>query len=1279
MVLLMMMVVAMAMFGWHVKGSAHVNYVPSPSPSSNREQSVGVVETLQLLKKTFVMGKEDEDLFDHMVQPIFESLVGTEQNKQHLQQDSIKSQEPLHVPKKIGTDQEQKVFRGNHFTNPASLRRQRRNLHADDENMLPTTADIVSQVEEPAIKCLLSDFYNNIACNITETALDTDRLHVGIYIDAFEIEDRIPTILFHLQQISSNPAIDRLYIQVDINNWEYILEWVLVNSNLEWKYVTSLSVVGNLKGSLVGSTFRTFTNLTTINVKIQGVVLSNLTFSGPSQGLIKTIDLSGNNMLALPKGLLTGLTSLRSLYLNSNQLPTIDEDFFTDTHNLHILWMYNNHIKTLPNQIFNGLSQLFTLSLHNNQLETISRDLFANLPNIHLLDLSSNHISFIDENALTGLHNLTVLALARNNIFNLPENTDFFKDVPNLMELLLGNNFIVSIPDYFLGDLSRLTSLELHANELRSLPETLFHTTTSLKKLWLQDNSFYTLPQQLFSSLSQLQDLRLDNNNIKSFTPAHIASLHNLKSLALDENDLSTLHETTFQSVPLLEVVDLSRNPRLEISTTLVFPLENLHEVYFEDIASIILSPVALNLTYLTHLGVDGTLVLGDLTQAFTFLPKLQYFTLGFPGLDETSLPFDTICRALTTTDNVDLLSISGTNYLTINMCRDSTISSLYLRNNKRLTSILAYKYDRVDVSGCSNLNSLNMISSDILDISGTNLPFSSRYCEQLGRDVMFARGLRHVSFQNQLSVLHLLNSCFRFSQVFDFSDNQWLSDVSLIQQVASSDVVLADFTPEEEREMHFVKSGQRITSRPQLPYVVLDGTAISCSVQVSVLDVISTKGFALPYASFRFECGCSVGYTRDNNICVSTAISNGVIAGIAIGSTLFVLSIVLVIVYFRFRSKTREQNKLIREKEFQEREVEALKKVWQINLNELDLSNKVDEGAFGEVWKAQWDGVTVAVKFMKGSSLLGHGSELRVQEFDKELDFLRRTRHPHLVRFFGTGADTHGAPFIVLEFVHLGSLKHILFVKGLDNTLQRQRALASNTSIATDNRCYLTPSELKVLLVNDIAKGMEFLHSLNSMHRDLKSGNVLVNNKLIAKISDFGSMSQRITKLANAPSYSSYSNNGTFDETVFDDLSSLLYSPDSTTRTLAATMTAGVGTPLYMAPEVLDLTHSRKQKLTPKCDVFSFGVLMWEVWMCKIPDLIEQELGGNFRGPLSSALFGLYRDGHRLKFNDHHDDSSPPPHWYAELSLECMSLLAEDRPSFTTILHNDGFLSTSA
>ena len=132
----------------------------------------------------------------------------------------------------------------------------------------------------------------------------------------------------------------------------------------------------------------------------------------------------------------------------------------------------------------------------------------------------------------------------------------------------------------------------------------------------------------------------------------------------------------------------------------------------------------------------------------------------------------------------------------------------------------------------------------------------------------------------------------------------------------------------------------------------------------------------------------------------------------------------------------------------------------------------------------------------------------------------------------------------------------------------------------------------------------------------------MLVSTSLRAKITDFGTIRQTLQGATASTSLSDVAGGLSLDQLsnlTFDDLS--------------MTMTAAVGTPLYMAPELIKGSQARS-RYGNKADVFSFGVLMWEVFTQRLPDLL-QETKAKASGPLLPALLRFLEGGERLTFDD--------------------------------------------
>ena len=127
---------------------------------------------------------------------------------------------------------------------------------------------------------------------------------------------------------------------------------------------------------------------------------------------------------------------------------------------------------------------------------------------------------------------------------------------------------------------------------------------------------------------------------------------------------------------------------------------------------------------------------------------------------------------------------------------------------------------------------------------------------------------------------------------------------------------------------------------------------------------------------------------------------------------------------------------------------------------------------------------------------------------------------------------------------------------------------------------------------------------------RDIKSGNVLISNNLRAKIADFGTLGQESKR---QPRSSTSTDSGT------------------TTTAAAAAAAAPKGTVEYMAPECL-----RGEEQGPKADVFSFGVLFWEILHEKDPDLLTQEEQNVHVTQIQATYARLLCDeGKRLLFSE--------------------------------------------
>ena len=212
-----------------------------------------------------------------------------------------------------------------------------------------------------------------------------------------------------------------------------------------------------------------------------------------------------------------------------------------------------------------------------------------------------------------------------------------------------------------------------------------------------------------------------------------------------------------------------------------------------------------------------------------------------------------------------------------------------------------------------------------------------------------------------------------------------------------------------------------------------------------------------------------------------------------------------------------------------------SLDRFVEIPLDELEFGRQIGRGAFGEVFRGKFRGTDVAIKRLcvvnEAMTSDTASSERGLAEFRRELSFLSRLRHRHIVQFIGASTAPPNL-CIVMDYCDKGSLY----------------AYLHNASKSL--------SAFKVLKwMSEAAKGLVYLHASGIIHRDIKSGNLFIDDGGAIKIGDFG-----LSKL--------HSNMSTNGETM-----------------------SVVGTYQFMAPELLD----GQPRYTSAVDVYSFGIVMWE------------------------------------------------------------------------------------
>ncbi|XP_067146456.1 serine/threonine-protein kinase 3 isoform X1 [Apteryx mantelli] len=194
-----------------------------------------------------------------------------------------------------------------------------------------------------------------------------------------------------------------------------------------------------------------------------------------------------------------------------------------------------------------------------------------------------------------------------------------------------------------------------------------------------------------------------------------------------------------------------------------------------------------------------------------------------------------------------------------------------------------------------------------------------------------------------------------------------------------------------------------------------------------------------------------------------------------------------------------------------------------------FDVLEKLGEGSYGSVFKAihKESGQVVAIKQVPVESDL--------QEIIKEISIMQQCDSPYVVKYYGSYFKNTDL-WIVMEYCGAGSVSDII-------------RLRNKT---------LTEDEIATILKSTL-KGLEYLHFMRKIHRDIKAGNILLNTEGHAKLADFGVAGQL-------------------------------------TDTMAKRNTV-IGTPFWMAPEVI-------QEIGYNCvaDIWSLGITSIEMAEGKPP-----------------------------------------------------------------------------
>lgn len=283
----------------------------------------------------------------------------------------------------------------------------------------------------------------------------------------------------------------------------------------------------------------------------------------------------------------------------------------------------------------------------------------------------------------------------------------------------------------------------------------------------------------------------------------------------------------------------------------------------------------------------------------------------------------------------------------------------------------------------------------------------------------------------------------------------------------------------------------------------------------------------------------------------------------------------------------------------------------WQLDFRELTFLRPLGEGSYGKVYLATYLETRVAVKVLMsldGTQQQAEASDRMSQalslsspvlaSLQKEAGLMAALRHPNCCALLGVCAFP---PALVTELCERGSVADVLFAA------RQSQERAAELTVAR---------RLKMAL--DASLGLHYLHCRGMVHRDVKSPNFLVTNEWTTKVADF-------------------------------NLSKIVEENNPRLSSMAAM------NPRWLAPEIL-----RGEPSSPASDVFSLGVVLWELLTWRIPwdDC-----------PSPWLLVGQLMQGAQLAMPPRHELPGPgTAAWagldaYISLTQACCAQEAAERP----------------
>ncbi|CAI8608355.1 unnamed protein product [Vicia faba] len=771
-----------------------------------------------------------------------------------------------------------------------------------------------------------------------------------------------------------------------------------------------------------------------------------------------------------------------------------------------------------------NLSFLVILDLSNNRFGGMFPNEVCRLRRLKVLDFGFN--GFVGEipMALGELSQLQQLNLSINHFsgFIPPSLCNLSK----LEFFNFGKNSLEGTIPPVIGQLGRLKLLILSYNKLSGFIPKEISNISSLQGLFVGSNYFSgPIPEEI-GYLDQLEYLILAYNNFSGSIPSNFLNISSLTNLQIEHNSLSasifnfsnlvqldlsenafsgTFPNIAFANLRYLKYLELSSN---HILSNLPKSIGNMTSVTFMvDFCGIDGNiPLEIgNMSNLISLSMVGNNINGPIPGTFKGLQKLQRLELSNNGLHGSFI--DELCEMRSL---IDLYLYNTTLSGVLPTCL----------GNMTFLEHLDLGYNNLNSKIPSSLWSL----TDILEINLTNNAFTGNLPLEIGnlRAIVLldiSRNLISGNIPTTITFLKTMENISLAHNNLQGSIPSSLGDMVGLISLDLSQNMLTGVIPKSLTSLLYL---QNINfSYNSLQGEIPDGGLFKTLTAQSFIHNEALCGnprLQVPLCAKQVR-----KISRKKKLLLKCTIPLVLL-------TIFVIACIILIKHKR----KKVENNL-------EKGLSTLGGQRRISYYELvqatngfNEGNLLGKGGFGSVYQGKLlDGEMIAVK------VIDLQSEEKSKSFDAECNSMRNLRHRNLVKIISSCSNLDFKS-LVMEFMSNGSVDKWLY---------------------SDNYCLNFLQRLNIMI--DVASALEYLHhgsSIPVVHCDLKPTNVLLDENMVAHVSDFG-----IAKLMDEGQSKTHTN------------------------TLAT-----IG---YLAPE-----YGSEGIVSVKGDVYSYGIMLMEIFTRRKP-----------------------------------------------------------------------------